>query len=107
MPEIRQRIQRRRDLQDHIPAAPTVAAIRPASWNVLLAVEVNHSIAAFARPDVNFCFVNKHNSLLVIRYSLFVTRSIVTRHSLLADNQRQHRRRRLTTNNGSRQTNHE
>ena len=55
-----QRVERGHHLQDHIAAAPAVTAIWTAAGDIFLAVEMDHSIAAFAGPDVNLSFIYKH-----------------------------------------------
>ncbi len=53
------------DLEDDIAAAPAVAAVGAAAWDVLLAMEMHHAVAAFARANEYLCFVNEHVGWLV------------------------------------------
>ena len=46
--------------EDHVAAAPAVAAAWPALGTILLALEGDAPFAAVARPRVDFDFVNEH-----------------------------------------------
>ena len=46
--------------EDHVPAAPAVAAVRPALGDVFFAAEGDAAVAAVARLDVNVGFIDKH-----------------------------------------------
>ena len=52
------------NLQDNIAAFSAVAAIRAAARDKLLAMEMHHAIAAFARLDFDFCFINEHAPII-------------------------------------------
>jgi hypothetical protein len=60
MAEVDQRVDPGIDEQDHVAAAPAVAAGRPAEGNVFFAAEGHGAIAAFACRDLNLCRVEKH-----------------------------------------------
>ncbi len=65
------RIKRGAHFQDDIPAAPAVAAIRPAARHVFFAVEVHHAIPAFAGMYQDLCFIYEHDFSMETLYRLF------------------------------------
>jgi hypothetical protein len=70
-PVIYQRVHVRHGAEHNIPAAPAVAAVRSAEFNVFLAPEGRAAVSAVASFDVNLRLVQElHFITAVLKYAL-------------------------------------